>query len=165
MLVGDAGPLTRCIDQVERGVEELPWIGAAGGGVEVERVGSMTAVSSAPEALEVGSSVEQEGTYVFRGGEEALFGVSLPTRKSVRLAGRRIDRALERAIVRKSMLREGLSPGAAAGSGYKGAWRDEGGSFYRSSRHRKIRSKWSKCGILLSDEDVRAIMDFQEVPS
>ncbi len=144
-------------------VAEGPHFGEAG------RVGTAT-VGSGRLTLLLQATVVAEGGGLVQGGVEMSRGVAepyaapcsggtSPPRKSARLAGRGCTRMLE------GLLREGPSGGAAAaldGGGARSDSSDLVGCSTLSPGHRKIRRKGAKCGVLLSDDEVRAFRAFLE---
>ncbi len=87
-----------------------------------------------------------------------------PPRKSARLAGSSKGGALEKAILRKTNFREGADPAGPSSCRVTARSREllsgGGEDGRRLPRHNKILRKGVKCGIHLSDEDVRYFRDF-----
>ncbi len=100
-------------------------------------------------------------------GEATPTGPILFTRKSLRLAGLPSDDALEKAVRRKALSRELAVPSEPCGSSAKpprqGSASVGDDAHRRTPGPRKTKRLGRKCGILLSDDEVRSFREFVEV--
>ncbi len=173
--IGPGGPISVEVEPrvsglvVATGGDALGWAVVSGGGP----FGREAVRADLGGAVEVDWTVSGGGTGSWstvgdgadgRGADGVVAKAS--TRKSVRLAGRAAVGLLEVAVDRKSRMREGASrvPVATAG-GAGGKWLstatpDSGRNKKGKPGHSKIKNKGAKCGVLLSDEEVRSLGTF-----